>query len=924
MQRWFLSYHSPDQALAERLKAAIELNDANSRVFFARTNMRAGGSWTAQLSRELAEADAFILLIGEAGVGDWQVPEYDEALARWVKSGRRFPVVVILIEGQKAPGLPFLRQLHWIVTPDPASGDDLARLFDAASGHGSRLDELWRFTSPYRGLEAMEEKDSDYFFGRTRETVQTLEALAAPNRLPVLIGNSGVGKSSLAQAGVLASLKRQGWPDEAQPTNDWPEYFKDSRRWCYLSLKLGNEPLKALVGSFVDTWQFAATDPVRSDHQHGWIERLCDGKATLSDLIDATERRRVELDQGKPPVFFLYVDQGEDLYVRAEPAQRRRFSQLLVEALADPRVRIMMSMRADFLGALQNDKPLFKARHQIDVPPLGEAELQEVVSRPAQLLGARFEPESLIHIITRRTVEDSIKDVGALPLLSYTLDDMWRAMTRRGDGLLRLPEQSFELGGVLVGRANTFLAEHQGAENALRRVFTLRLVTVREDSEPTRRRASRAEFSDEEWQLVSELTNYPYRLVVTATTEAGETFAEVAHEAIFRRWDKLRGWVAAEREFLSWRSGLEAARRAWAATLEASKQDALLMGAALTQAQGWLAKRAEDLPSAEREFIAQSVALQNKTKARAQRGRAALYGLTAMLILGLIGWINQSFIAAGFRYAFVTLPYAHAQVWPHVLAAAQEHALKSRDSFRECAQDCPEMVVVPAGSFTMGGPTADEQPQHTVTFVRPFAVSKDEVTFADWDACVQAGGCNGYKPNDLGWTPRGKHPVINVNWNDAQAYVAWLSRVTGEPYRLPTEAEYEYAARAGSTTAYPWGDDIKLNGKAMANCDGCGSMWDNIKTAPVGSFAPNKFGLYDMVGNVFEWTEDCVHKNYANAPTDGSAWLEPNGGNCSIRVLRGGCWINSPIYLRSASRDGGSTGSRDGDIGFRIVRTLAP
>jgi hypothetical protein len=334
-------------------------------------------------------------------------------------------------------------------------------------------------------------------------TVDVLSALAgAPDRLPLLIGNSGVGKSSLAQAGVLAALKRQAWPEEAGAANAWPTVFQDSRQWCFLSLKPGTDPLKALVESFLNTWQFAAVDPERVKHQHGWIELLGDCKARLPDLIEATERRRKELDQPKPPGFFLYVDQGEELYVRAEERQRRRFSELLAQALPDPRLRAMMSMRSDFLGHLQNDTPLFKARQQIDVPPLGEAELREIISRPAQLLAARFETESLVDIITRRTAEDSVKDVGALPLLSYTLDDMWTQMVRQGDGTLRLPAQSFELGGVLVDRANTFLATHSGAEAALRRVLTLRCATVREDGEPTRRRAARVEFSDEEWRLV--------------------------------------------------------------------------------------------------------------------------------------------------------------------------------------------------------------------------------------------------------------------------------------------------------------------------------------------------------------------------------------------------------------------------------------
>ncbi len=407
MRRWFLSYHSPDVALAGRLKTAIEGKDPSSRVFFAPTHLRAGGSWSAQLAQEIADANAFILLVGEAGIGSWQVPEYDEALDKWAKSPTEFPIIMVLMEGQTAPGLQFLRRLHWIVTRDPASEKTVARLFDAVPGRSSNPGELWRFTSPYRGLEAMEEKDSDYFFGRKRETIEVLTALAgASGRLPILIGNSGVGKSSLAKAGVLAALKRQAWPEETCAPNAWPAAFQDSRRWCFLSLKPGTEPLKALVESFLHTWQFSATDPDRAKHQNGWIELLRDGKATLPDLIEATQRRHKELDQPEPPAFFFYVDQGEELYVRAEERQRQRFSELLAQALPDPRFRAIMSLRSDFLGHLQNDEPLFRARQQIDVPPLRETELREIVSRPAQLLSARFETGALVDIITRRAAED--------------------------------------------------------------------------------------------------------------------------------------------------------------------------------------------------------------------------------------------------------------------------------------------------------------------------------------------------------------------------------------------------------------------------------------------------------------------------------------------------------------------------------------
>jgi formylglycine-generating enzyme required for sulfatase activity len=247
-------------------------------------------------------------------------------------------------------------------------------------------------------------------------------------------------------------------------------------------------------------------------------------------------------------------------------------------------------------------------------------------------------------------------------------------------------------------------------------------------------------------------------------------------------------------------------------------------------------------------------------------------------------------------------------------------ALKPKDTFKDCA-NCPEMVVVPAGTFTMGSPASerwretDEGPQHAVTIARPYAVGQFALTFDQWDACVADGGCNGYRPSDQGWG-RGHRPVINVSWDDAKAYVLWLAQKTGKPYRLLTEAEYEYAARAGTTTAYPWGNAI---GKNNANCDGCGSQWDNKQTAPVGSFAANGFGLNDMVGNVRQWVEDCYDSDYNGAPIDGAKWTT---GDCSRRVVRGGSWFSLPRFLRSAGRVRITSGNRSGILGFRVALTL--
>jgi formylglycine-generating enzyme required for sulfatase activity len=232
------------------------------------------------------------------------------------------------------------------------------------------------------------------------------------------------------------------------------------------------------------------------------------------------------------------------------------------------------------------------------------------------------------------------------------------------------------------------------------------------------------------------------------------------------------------------------------------------------------------------------------------------------------------------------------------------------------------MIVIPAGSFMMGSPATENGHQnnegpkpHAVTIARPFAISKFDVTFADWDACVSVGGCRKANENNMGG---GTKPVIDVSWDDAQQYVAWLSKMTGQPYRLLTEAEWEYAARAGTTKAYYWGDEI---GKENANCNGCGSQWDGKQTAPVGSFKPNVFGLYDMAGNVWQWVQDCYHTTYKEAPEDGSAWTS---GACNDRVIRGGSWSNFPQSLRSAVRGGLTPVNRVGYVGFRVGRTLTP
>ena len=235
----------------------------------------------------------------------------------------------------------------------------------------------------------------------------------------------------------------------------------------------------------------------------------------------------------------------------------------------------------------------------------------------------------------------------------------------------------------------------------------------------------------------------------------------------------------------------------------------------------------------------------------------------------------------------------------------------------------PELVVIPAGEFTMGcfgSPLSlsgvdchpREEPVHRVKIPRPFAVSKYEVTFEDYDRFTGATE----RAADDGWG-RGRRPAINVSWPEAQAYVEWLSRETGATYRLLSEAEWEYAARAGSTGKMDWGEN-------EANCGHCGSRWDGKQTAPAGSFPANAWGLHDMLGNVWEWVQDCWNRNYVGAPSDSVAWIE---GDCGERVIRGGSWLTggssrtgdplkTPVRVRWPASSGVQI------IGFRVARTL--
>ena len=291
---------------------------------------------------------------------------------------------------------------------------------------------------------------------------------------------------------------------------------------------------------------------------------------------------------------------------------------------------------------------------------------------------------------------------------------------------------------------------------------------------------------------------------------------------------------------------------------------------------------------------------------------------------GVGKWATVALPAGAAKPAKSTVPSK-----PAATATAANRAQAPGTKFRDC-KNCPEMIVVPAGRFTMGSLNdafrdRNQTPAHEVSIARPFAVGRFEITFDQWDACRRARGCARYNPSDEKWG-RGRRPVIRVSWQDAITYVEWLKHTTGKPYRLLSEAEWEYVARAGTKTLFSTGDTLTTY---QANFDGrrsynSGPKGDYLaQTREVGKYKPNPFGVFDMHGNVTEWLSDCWHKTYEGAPTDGTSWRRPpRSHRCHRRSVRGGSWFRGARYLRSSARGSLAPHIRSHEVGFRVARDL--
>jgi formylglycine-generating enzyme required for sulfatase activity len=775
-----------------------------------------------------------------------------------------------------------------------------------------------RATGPFPGLSAFEEEDAGIFFGRDADIVagitdlRTMRKRRSP-RLLVVVAASGAGKSSYLRAGLWPRLMRD------------PDFVP----LCILrpaqGILTGPDGLgRKLAPWFERHGRMMVAGDINAAIAHAGAEAAA--AALVAFLIEATALattvRRAGAPEVGPPAPLIAIDQGEELFATENEAESNRFLELLAAVLRAPPPGVdpyvLITIRADSVEALLQRWPALaldtpQSRY---LPPLSPTAYREVIIKPIEVYGDRVRRL----VIEPALVEALVKDAhggDALPLLAFTLERLFDEFGSDGELTLARYKSMGGIGGSIDRSLAQALRKADASADLLRRLIVPGLATW----DPSANAAKRLVLKEEALKLGDRATLIPLAnaLVEARLLTRNRDTLEVAHEALLRR-PPIDVWIEAQKDSLKLRDDLEKEAREWESDRRRAK-DLLRRGERLTAALDLLRNPdfADSLESSN-EYLSACQRLAVEAKRRARRGIAFIMVLMASVICGLLAWINQSALKTELNWYITMRPYMVTQVRPYVLRPEVESALKPLVSFRECANGCPEMIIIPAGSFVMGSPdteferATDEGPQRRVDISRSFAVSKFSVTFSDWDACASVGGCPQVSDSGMG---RNTRPVINVDWELAQQYASWLSKMTGKAYRLLTEAEWEYAARAGSLTAYPWGDEI---GNENVSCKGCGGHWNGGKgTAPSGSFKPNSFGLFDMHGNVWQWVEDC-YGSYNDAPTDGSA---RNALDCSRRVIRGGSWDDHPQYLRSARRWANATDNRTYVLGFRVGRTLS-
>ena len=771
--------------------------------------------------------------------------------------------------------------------------------------------------TPFRGFEAFDVKDAGVFFGRDTDLVHAREALIELRRkggrkLFTIVGASGSGKSSFLRAGL------------------WPRLEREDRD--FITLPLVRPSTAALSGanglgaSLEQAFQQLRQPRPLGDliaeleRDHHALPPLLNGLQVLA-MQRLVGGAKPQVDH--PPTLVLPIDQAEELFAPNADSEAGRLRQHLATALTrGPDTIGLLTIRSDQFSQLQSDEFLGPLLEPFNLAPVPATIYRDAIVRPAARIVPPLEIDPLL---TSALIRDTAAEgADPLPLLAFTLERLFRSYGKAKGGL-RLQHYA-ELGGI-GGSIDRALAEAlkkagaTGVSENLRRLIVPGLATWDQTANAARRLVPlEVDLIGQDQTGLAPLAD---ALVEARLFTRGRETIEVAHEALLRR-APIAGWLDEQKDSLKLRDEVLREAGEWARKRQATdlvrRGERLKSALDLCSHPGFISAL---VPA--KDYLAACQTVERAARWAARRTWTAIFTLMLGIIAGLIAFINEVYLKEHWFWAM--------KVRPYVLTAKAEAALKPDGApFKECA-DCPEMVVMPAGTFVMGSPDGktaiigldgkpkpsvlapeedgradDEGPQHEVTIAKSLAVSKFEVTHDQWQLCVDYGGC----PTAAG---KGNLPAASVSWDDARFYAAWLSKMTGKTYRLLTEAEWEYAARAGTTTVYSFDDSNSQLGDYAWFSENSGRQAHRV-----GEKKPNAFGLYDMHGNIYEWVEDCYQKSYDGAPADGSA---RTSAECSDRVVRGGSWESGhPQGLRSANRYSLEPTFRINVIGFRLARTL--
>ena len=737
--------------------------------------------------------------------------------------------------------------------------------------------------SPYPGLEAFTPDQAPIYFGRGREIDQLLQQFTDPKvRFVAVVGVSGSGKSSLVKAGLLPRL-RTGIIGHAP----WIDLtFKPGER--------GGNPFLALA------FALKAELDISGETENKIVRALqADANVAQKHLTELLAHTQPATE------LLLVVDQFEELFTQCTAVHRQEFLALLEHLVTLPHIRGIVTMRADFYAhaieeatlanLLRQDRGIFP----LDPPSMGA--IHQMIIRPADAAGVGLQDG-----LAQRLLDDAGSGPGAMALIAFTLNQLYQR--EQNSHYLSIKDYN-TFGGVKGAVQKRAEAALQGLaidlDSVLPKLFA-NLVEVNEQEVATRRRAPQFVLQDDVKTVAEALTEA--RLLVNSEGEDKQPMIEAAHETVLSGWDRLRQWILDHAGSLRARRDLEQAASEW--------HKSGRPGSALRT--GILLNRYSNA-AAPRSTIAEAYLKACKRRRTGFRIAYSVLGSLFFAGLGIFWHVSKS--DYGPKFAAQAL-FVQMGTWP---------------------VPKPNMVIIPVGEFQMGDlfgtGNPDERPIHTVRFAAAFEMSQYEVSFEEYDLFAAATGRA--RPADQGWG-RGDRPVINVSWDDAVAYAQWLSERTDLNYRLPSEAEWEYAVRATTTTVRYWPENKE--GEPDAACAYSNAFdaknesvlknsyditWEAFKcedkfpyTASVGQFKANWWQLHDMLGNVWEWTQDCYVGSYKDTPTDGSARESPDNNACPLRVLRGGSWYYGPLKVRSADRFRLTPNALDSDIGFRLARTL--